>query len=196
MNSVTAAQARGPDRDFVVGFAAAYVLWCSVCAAVWGLGRFSFISAARAERARQRQAQAAADALHAERLRLARELHDIVASSVSVMIMQAAGARTLTAPGDHARVATSLGVIETAGVQAMKELHRLLGLLRSVDPTLAGGDGSADQPGLRSIPALIELVRSTGLDVGLVTDGDPRCATTVVPSKIRPQHDAQHPTRA
>ena len=152
------------------GFATSALLWAVLSGTVWGLGRISYAAHRRAERARELLAAEGVAAIRAERLRLARELHDVVAHAVSVMILQAAGARTLVHPRDE-RVRQSLEVIEAAGVQAMAELHRLLGLLRSVDP------GPADavyehQPTLKDLPSLIEFSRASGLVVDLAAEGE------------------------
>lgn len=73
-----------------------------------------------------------AAAVQTERLRLSRELHDIVSHTVSVMTLQAAGARTLVGRDDD-RVVDALQVIQQAGVEAMNELGRLLSVLRAED---------------------------------------------------------------
>jgi signal transduction histidine kinase len=105
----------------------------------------------------------AEQAVAAERARIARELHDIVAHHLSVMVLQAAGAR---ASGRAADVA--LEKIEHSGRQALTEMRRLLGMLREPDaePELT------PQPGLGKLPALAESVRAAGLPVRLVVDGE------------------------
>ena len=117
------------------------------------------------------QAKESEDAVRTERLRLARELHDIVAHAVSAMILQAAGTRALMSPHQDEHVRKALTVIESVGVQAMNELHRLLGLLRSVDPDRA--DSAYEQPGLDDVPALIELSRDSDLEVEAIVEGRP-----------------------
>ncbi|WP_219942628.1 sensor histidine kinase [Iamia sp. SCSIO 61187] len=108
-------------------------------------------------------------ALAAERQRIARELHDVVAHHVSVMVVQAeAGAAPAEARGDEAAVA-AFDDISATGRQAMVELRRLLGVLRDDSPT-----GTEPQPGLDRLPELVERVRSAGLPVELVVDGEPR----------------------
>ena len=124
------------NGSVAAGFATSALLLAVLSGTVWALGRFSYAAKRRAEKERELQAAEGEAAVRAERLRLARELHDVVAHAVSAMILQAAGARTLVHPRDD-RVQQSLEVIEAAGVQAMAELHRLLGLLRSVDPASA-----------------------------------------------------------
>lgn len=119
-------------------------------------------SAALAERnaALQRQAEQAAAA---ERARIARELHDIVAHHLSVVVLQAAGAR---ASGKAAEAA--LEKIEHSGRQALAETRRLLGVLRDTDEET----GLAPQPGISGLDALAGTVRAAGLPVNLVIDGD------------------------
>jgi signal transduction histidine kinase len=152
------------------GFATSALLWAVLSGTVWALGRFSYAAKRRAEKERELQAAEGEAAVRAERLRLARELHDVVAHAVSAMILQAAGARTLVHPRDD-RVRQSLEVIEAAGVQAMAELHRLLGLLRSVDPASAD-DVYEHQPTLKDLPSLIDLSRASGLVVDLAAEGE------------------------
>ncbi|WP_149814867.1 sensor histidine kinase [Serinicoccus marinus] len=135
----------------------------------------------------------AEEAAHAERQRIARELHDIVAHSVSAMMMQAAGARAMSqsvakdAP-DDARFDTvqrALGTIESTGAQSMRELHRLLGALREdqihghLPSSLDLDHAPSAQPGLDDIDALVEVPRSSGLIVEVHRSGHAR---TVDPS--------------
>jgi len=108
----------------------------------------------------QRQAEQAAAA---ERARIARELHDIVAHHLSVVVLQAAGAR---ASGQPAGLA--LAKIENSARQALKETSRLLNVLRDPDEEAA----LAPQPGTGELDALAASVRAAGLPVNLVIDGD------------------------
>jgi signal transduction histidine kinase len=106
--------------------------------------------------------QQAERALAAERARIARELHDIVAHHLSVMILQAAGAQASGKPA-----AEALGKIERSGREALTEMRRLLGVLR--EP--AEGAGVAPQPGMAELADLAEGVRAAGLPVRLAVDG-------------------------
>lgn len=99
-----------------------------------------------------------------ERVRIARELHDVVAHHVSVMGLQAGAARrAFEQDPDAAREA--LRTVEHSGREAVRELHQLLGFLRQ-------GEGAADdpQPGLSRLPGLVEQVGEAGLDVELEVD--------------------------
>lgn len=131
-------------------------------------------------RTRQLRADALADkasrlereqeaAIAEERGRIARELHDVVAHSVSVMLVQAGAARhVLVGSPDQARDA--LLAVESSGREAMAELRRLLGVLHEPDDGLA----LAPQPGVEAIEPLLKRVSDAGLPVTLRVDGQPR----------------------
>jgi signal transduction histidine kinase len=106
---------------------------------------------------------AAADAVRSERLRIARELHDIVSHAVSVMVLQAAGARAVLGTDQH-RAEAALDIVQDVGSQSMNELRRLLCLLRAAsdDPDISGTE---QQPGLKDLGALLAGTRATGLTV-------------------------------
>ena len=164
----------------VADFVAIASLWMLLSLAVWGVGRLSYHSARRAWRLRELQEAAAAEAITAERMRLARELHDIVSHAVTGMMLQAAGAQALLQPTDE-RVRASLSVIEQTGVQAMAELHRMLGLLHSVDPDAAPRSNEPG-PALADIATMVALAQAAGQQVRLVEEGsrgalDPSVAT-------------------
>ena len=122
----------------------------------------------RALRLEQDRAEEAARAVAEERARIARELHDVIAHSVSVMVVQAAGVRRLLAP-EQERERQALETVEQTGRQALAEMRRLLGVLRRAEdrPQLA------PQPGLSGIEQLLEQVRNAGLPVDLSVEGDP-----------------------
>jgi signal transduction histidine kinase len=108
----------------------------------------------------QRQAEQAAAA---ERARIARELHDIIAHHLSVVVLHAAGARAC----GRADPAT-LEEIEHSGRQALTETRRLFGVLRDPDEET----GRAPQPGISELPALAGRLRAAGVQVSLSVDGD------------------------
>ena len=120
--------------------------------------------AARLERERDEEAKRA---VAQEQARIARELHDVLAHNVSVMVVQAAAAGDVfdSHPG---RAREALRSIEQTGRSALEELRRLLGAVRTEDAELA------PQPGLSLLPELVEQVRSAGLAVDLRVDGRPR----------------------
>ncbi|MGC1284850.1 MAG: histidine kinase dimerization/phosphoacceptor domain-containing protein, partial [Streptosporangiaceae bacterium] len=113
----------------------------------------------------------AEQALAAERARIARELHDVVAHHLSVVVLQAAGAQASAKPAPEA-----LAKIERSGREALTEMRRLLGVLR--DP--AEGEGLAPQPGVAELAALAEGVRAAGLPVRLAVEGDHVALPTAV----------------
>ena len=118
------------------------------------------VSLAARSAASQRQAEQAAAA---ERARIARELHDIVAHHLSVVVLQAAGARAAGKPAGPA-----LEKIEHSARQALEETSRLLNVLR--DPGEEAG--LAPQPGTGDLHALAATVRAAGVPVNLIIDGD------------------------
>jgi signal transduction histidine kinase len=109
----------------------------------------------------------AREAVAEERTRIARELHDVVAHAISVMVLQARGGRRMLAESpDETREA--LDAIEHAGEQALGEMRRLLGMLRQDDGELA----LAPQPSLAQLPELADRLTRTGLPVELSVEGD------------------------
>ncbi|MEU4699997.1 sensor histidine kinase [Nonomuraea dietziae] len=121
-----------------------------------------------AAQAQERGALLAREAVNEERNRIARELHDIVAHSVSVMVMQS-GAVRRRLEEEQAREREALTVVEEAGRAAVHELRRMLGVLRSGPEAAA----KAPQPGLARLEELVEQVRVAGLDVKLDVRGEP-----------------------
>lgn len=120
--------------------------------------------AAALEAEREQNARAA---VAEERARIARELHDVVAHSVSVMVVQAqAGPRLLR---DHDAASDAFGSIEQVGRGALVELRRLLGVLRTDNQQPA----TAPQPGLGSLTPLLEQVRASGVPVSVSVGGEP-----------------------
>jgi signal transduction histidine kinase len=107
-----------------------------------------------------------------ERARIARELHDIVAHSVSVMVVQAGAAEDLL-DRDPQGARPPLLSIQESGRQAVADLSRMLGLLRSEDAALA----RAPQPGTAQLAELVAQMDKVGLPVSLTTEGTPRDLT-------------------
>jgi signal transduction histidine kinase len=131
----------------------------AACGAAWALG----------EAARNRRVaidQEARRAVGEEQARIARELHDVIAHSVSVMVVQAAAADDVfDSQPEQARVA--LRSIESSGREAMGELRRLLAAVKAGDPE------SEPQPGLDRLDELVERIRSGGLEVLVRREGEP-----------------------
>jgi signal transduction histidine kinase len=123
----------------------------------------------RAMRLEQEHEFAAQIARGEERARIARELHDVVAHTVSVMVVQAGAAQHIveTQPGQAIQ---ALAAVEATGREAMAELRSLLGVLTPSD----GEAPLAPQPGMAQVPALVQRVRDSGLPVELHVTGTPR----------------------
>jgi len=113
--------------------------------------------------------QLVAQAQQAERTRIAREMHDVVAHSLSVMITQADGG-SYAAQANPAAARESLSTVADTGRNALSEMRRLLGVLRSDEP---GGEDRAPQPGLAQLPELVDVVRRSGVEVELSVDAEP-----------------------
>jgi signal transduction histidine kinase len=136
-----------------------------------GLGYGVALSRASARLAEQHADEQEArlrTAVEQEQARIAREVHDIVAHDVSVIVAQAAAARRTLPPGSA--VEGTLGAIETVGRDALDGLRRLMHLLRRDAPDALRGP----QPGLDGVPLLVAQVREAGLPVELSIRGDPR----------------------
>jgi signal transduction histidine kinase len=117
----------------------------------------------------EREADAA---VAGERARMARELHDIVSHNLSVVVLQAAGARAGGAS------ASTLEKIERSGREALVEMRRLLGILREDDGSAAGP--LAPQPGIAQLEQLAETMRATGISVDVEVNG----AVTSLPPAV------------
>jgi signal transduction histidine kinase len=122
----------------------------------------------RARRLEVERDQQAAIAAAAERTRIARDLHDIVSHSLSVVITLA-DAAAVVGRADPARGAEAMTDASEVARQALADLRAMLGVLRTDEP--AGG--LAPQPGLGDLGALVERIRATGLPVDLTVEGTP-----------------------
>ncbi|MGH4033260.1 sensor histidine kinase [Actinomycetota bacterium Odt1-20B] len=173
------AQLRWPERNastfgqifftgfLIVPFALAWVLGDSIRTRRAYLAQLEE-RADRLEKEREAQSKVA---VAAERARIARELHDVVAHNVSVMVVQADGAAYVldTAP-DQAKQA--LETISGTGRQALAEMRRLLGVLRTGEHQESGE--YVPQPDVEQLDELIEQVRTAGLPVDFKVEGTPR----------------------
>ncbi|MFJ9869439.1 sensor histidine kinase [Streptomyces sp. NPDC101165] len=179
LSAAALAQIRWPDQHSSgVGQLAIAVFQTVPFALAWVLGdsmrtRRAYFAqleerAARLEKEREAQAKVA---VAAERARIARELHDVVAHNVSVMVVQADGAAyVLDAAPDQAKKA--LETISSTGRQALAEMRRLLGVLRTGEHQESGE--YVPQPDVEQIDDLIEQCRSSGLPVDFKVEGTPR----------------------
>jgi signal transduction histidine kinase len=119
----------------------------------------------RLERERERQE---AEVLARERASIARELHDVIAHSVSVMVIQAGAAEQLL-ESNPAQARRSMLAVQELGRSTVGELRRMLGILRDRPEELALNP----QPGLAALPRLVRQLGEAGLEVRLHTEGDP-----------------------
>ena len=127
----------------------------------------------KATRLENEQELARQAARAAERARIARELHDVVAHSVSVMVVQAGAARHIvrTSP---TQAHEALSAVESVGRETMAELRRLLGVLNCDSEEDSGTVQLAPQPGAEQLGALVRRVRDAGLPVSLRVMGQAR----------------------
>ena len=130
------------------------------------LGRMTFNRRRRIVRDRE---LATREAVAAERAAIARELHDVVAHHMSVMVVQAGAARAV-GESDPAAAADALRQIEASGRTGLAEMRRLLGILKAE----GDGGGRAPHPGLADLGELLDSMRATGLAVEAVVEGSPR----------------------
>ena len=145
----------------------ALLTWLVADSVRWRRGYYAALEekTQRLERERDALAQVAAAA---ERARIARELHDIVAHHVSVMVVQADGA-AFALENSPAKTQEALGAISGTGRQALAEMRRLLGMLRSP----AVGPELAPVPGTGQLSALLEQTRTAGIPVTFSQEGTP-----------------------
>jgi signal transduction histidine kinase len=124
----------------------------------------------RADQAEAELDRQAARAAERERARIARELHDVVAHSLSVIVVQAGSARTVL-DRDREHAVEALGAIEGTGRQTLAEMRRILGVLRKDS---RGKAALAPQPTLEHLQLLLEQFQAAGLPVATVVDGTVR----------------------
>ena len=121
-----------------------------------------------AERRLREQEIRAREAVAAERTRIARELHDVVSHSISVVTIQTQAVRRRLGK-DHAAEAKDLAVVEATAREAQAEMRRLFGMLRTEGESAA----MAPQPGLAELRRLVESVAGSGREVALRVEGEP-----------------------
>lgn len=159
-----------PTHSTSAGFIAFTYLFMAV---LWGLGRLlqsrdsaNVILAEQAATLERERETRAREVVAQERARIARELHDVIAHNVSVIIVQAEAASALLSRQPEA-ARKPLERIESTGREAMGEMRRLVGILAGDDQLEVTA-----QPGLAQLPALVEGVRQAGLQVDFATEGD------------------------
>jgi signal transduction histidine kinase len=158
---------RSSVGNFIVGSIIFTIVWTIA----FGVGRKSVEAdeakgrAARAEREREERARSA---VTEERARIARELHDVVGHSVSVMTVQASAVRRLLRP-EQQREREALLIVEQTGREALAEMRRMVGVLRRPEEAPA----LAPQPSLEHLGKLVEQAREAGLPVDLRVEGEP-----------------------
>ena len=168
--------AAGPLDPLLASFLYGFVFNVMFFATAYWSGNMAWLSTHRqaelewrAEALRASQEQATRGAIVAERVRIARDLHDVVAHHVSVMGVQAGAARrALDKDVDLAR--TALQTVEQTARTAIGELRGLLGVLRAED----SDQEDTTSPGLDRLPELVSSARSAGLDVRHGVYGEPR----------------------
>ncbi|MBV9832008.1 MAG: histidine kinase dimerization/phosphoacceptor domain-containing protein, partial [Marmoricola sp.] len=150
-----------------------------IVGAVWIGGRMLrahrvLIERLRTTAAELEQSRALAEeaAVVRERTRLARELHDVIAHSVSVMVVQAGAAERML-DLDPGRATRAMSSVQDTGREALVELRRLLGVLRT-EAGPSGDEQLAPQPDLADLDRLVDQVRASGLEVEVRCTGDVR----------------------
>ena len=128
------------------------------------------LAVARADQLERDREQESARAAAEERTRIARELHDIVSHSISVVTIQTQAVRRRLGP-DHAAEAADLAAVEATAREAMAEMRRLFGMLRTEGES--PGLALAPQPGLGELERLVRQVDSPQMAVQLSVEGDP-----------------------
>ena len=164
---VTHNDPRGKVGDFVWDIVTFTIAW-TVGFAVGGKFREVDEAKERAARAEREREERARLAVGEERARIARELHDVVGHSVSVMTVQASAVRRLLEP-DQEKERAALLVVEQTGREALAEMRRMVGVLRRPEEAPA----LAPQPTLEQLERLVEQAREAGLPVELRVEGEP-----------------------
>ena len=159
--------AASPGTSHVVGVATVWLFFfLAPFAAGWWVGRGTLLASElrrNVDELARRQRGRAERAASEERARIARELHDVVAHNVSVMVVQTQAARRVAA-GDLAAAGTALQSVSDCGRDALVDMRRMIGVLHRGDLELAA-------PGLSQLPTLVERAAASGLRVSLEVCG-------------------------
>jgi signal transduction histidine kinase len=145
------------------------LVWATPVIAAWLAGALVRVSRLNAQQRRINREQREAQAVAEERTRIARELHDVIGHSVSVMTVQASAARRRL----HAEQVVerqALETVEATGREALAEMRRMVGVLRRSDID----SGLEPPPGLDQVDRLVEKFRTAGLPVTVSVTGDAR----------------------
>lgn len=137
----------------------------SLLALAFALGRAGRVVVLENARSRREAAALVAE----ERAQIARDLHDVVAHSLGVMLVQVHGAERVM-EGDPAKARAALQAASAVGRDALDEMHRMVGVMRG------GGDRRQAQPGLADLPALVHHAAGSGVTVGLEPPAPPAAA--------------------
>jgi len=162
-----------PGDPFVVDVVSVWAFFFAIPFAAGRIvgGRIALTGALQAstERLAEEQRERVRRVAAAERGRIARELHDVIAHSVSVMVIQAAAARAV-AGRDREASADALRSVEQCGREALTELRQMIGVLHRDDIDVLG----AARPGLAQLERLAERARAAGLPVDMHVEGESR----------------------
>jgi signal transduction histidine kinase len=142
------------------------LVWLTPSIIAWLVGALVRVTRLNAEQRRVNREQRASQAVAEERNRIARELHDVIGHSVSVMTVQASAVRRRLTPEQEVE-RQALETVETVGREALAEMRRMVGVLRQ------SGDGTELEPppGLDQVDELAEKFRTAGLPVALSVTG-------------------------
>jgi signal transduction histidine kinase len=162
-DSSVAAAHLGPDPWMLLGLLVAIVV------AAWGLGLYRKTELAYVDLLKEQASVSAAQATLTERARIAREMHDVVAHALAVIVAQARGGRLVPD-----RATEVLATVEETGRQALTEMRGLVGVLRSEAAVGAENGELRPQPGLAELPELLDRTRAAGLAVTMTTSGTAR----------------------
>lgn len=181
--AVAAAMILVAANDLIEGEPAAVIgLSLGLVLVAWYVGRrikgrreYLALGEERAEYLERERAAEAQRAVDAERTRIARELHDVIAHRVSMITVQAGAAQTVAA-SDPERAIRAMEAVEEAGREALQELRQVVGVLRSDEKQ----EDLAPLHGLAEIPRLVADMRDTGMDVSFSNDGVP----DALPAKV------------
>jgi signal transduction histidine kinase len=144
------------------------IAWISPWLIAWLLGAYLRTRRMYVQGLVREREEKAATAVAEERNRIARELHDVIGHSVSVMTVQASAVRRLMR-ADQDKERAALETVEVTGREALAEMRRMVGVLRSPN----GGPDLTPPPALEQLDRLVQKFRDAGLEVQVQTEGEP-----------------------